>query len=170
MEDEMLPSTMSTDELSALFGCSAETIRSMTRRHVLAKVGRGYPVAESTRRMMEHLRAMAAARGGKGADSVAANRARVLRLTGDKIEREAQQASGELVPADDFREIMEVVCRGLKTLFLQLPTRVGGAAPHLGRDDIELIAVEARAALTQVSELSLLQLKEIAEGVRELAP
>ena len=35
MKDEL-----STDELAALLGCSAETVRELTRRHVLAKVGK----------------------------------------------------------------------------------------------------------------------------------
>ena len=61
MKDEM-----TTDELAALLGCSAETVRGLTRRHVLAKVGKSYPTAESVRRAMASFAGLRVGGGSTG--------------------------------------------------------------------------------------------------------
>jgi phage terminase Nu1 subunit (DNA packaging protein) len=163
MKDEM-----STDELAALFGCSAEAVRGLTRRHVLAKVGKSYPVAESVRRGMAHFREGAAARGGKSADGVAAQRARVLRLQGDRIERESAKEAGKLLDAAQVEEGMRVICTALRMLMMRVPGRIAGKSLALSRHDIGLIDEEVRDALNEVAESNVSDLEEVANGAKEL--
>ncbi len=163
MKDEM-----STDELAALLGCSAEKVRELTRRHVLAKVGRSYPVAESVRRAMAHLRAGAAARSGPASAGVALQRARKLKLEADMLERESQISSGAVVAVADVEANMTMMCRALRTMMLSVAGRVAGRAVHFTRDDITLVDDEVRAALLEASEMDMPKLRALANA-RELA-
>jgi hypothetical protein len=134
MKDEM-----STDELGALFGCSAETIRSMTRRHVLTKVGKAYPVAESVRRAIASLRSTASAAGRPMASGVAEMRARKLKLECDAMEREERAARGELMVAADLERDLTKRFREFRDGMLQFPSSVSWLDRELHRRLLERI-------------------------------
>ena len=115
---------MTSDELGALFGVSAETIRSLQRRHVLSKVDGKFPVAESVRRAMAHLREQAAARGGKAADGVAAMRAKKLAVEIAALERQEMTARGELMIAADLERDLKKRFREFRDGMLQFPSTI----------------------------------------------
>jgi phage terminase Nu1 subunit (DNA packaging protein) len=163
--------TVSASELASLLLVSRKTVAEWAALGVVVRIGHGrYDLRESVRGFAKHMHERD--RGGDVAAvaSVAQERARVLRLQGDRIEREAAKEAGKLVDADAFGEAMTITCRGLRIHMMLIPQRVGGRAPHLSRQDIGLIDAEVRDALTEVSTMSLGQLREIAQGAKELAP
>ena len=139
---------MSTDELAALFGCSAETIRGLTRRHVLAKVGKTYPVAESVRRGMANLRSTASAAGRPMASGVAEQRARKLKLECDKFEREEAVECGKLIPAADMVRDLSARFRQFRDAALQFPSTL----PWLDREAHNRLLEAIRGWLTDFAD------------------
>jgi phage terminase Nu1 subunit (DNA packaging protein) len=160
---------LTTDELSALLGCSAEAVRILARKNVISKVHGRFPTAESVRRAFAYSREAAAGRSGSAAAGVAKARQRVLQLQGDKLAAEAEREAGKWIETESVREALETICRGLRVLMMAVPTRVAGRSP-LSREDIALVDAEVRDALTEAAHMSLPQLREIAMTAKELAP
>ena len=142
MKDEM-----GTDELGALFGCSAETIRGLTRKHVLAKVGKSYPVAESVQRAMANLRSTAGAAGRPVASGVAEQRARKLALECAKMERENAIADGKLIDAADMEAAYTSAMKYLRGGMLTIPNRLTGVDRRVKAE----VDREIRAVLTDLA-------------------
>src|SRR5271169_1292372 len=145
---------LSTDELAALLGVTAETVRTLARRHVIAKVDGRFPTAESVRRAFAHSREAAAGRSGAAPAGVAKARQRVLQLQGDKLEDERARELGKWIEIESVREALEHICRALRVLMMAVPTRVAGRSA-LSREDVELVRDEVREALTEVAGMSL---------------
>lgn len=123
MKDEM-----TTDELAALLGCSAETVRGLTRRHVLAKVGKSYPTAESVRRAMANLRASASAAGRPVAAGVAAERAGLIAVQRERAEFEFAKEREKWISEATHKEEMALLVRFIRSGLLALPNRLAGRA------------------------------------------
>ena len=153
MKDEM-----STDELAALLGCSAETVRGLTRRHVLTKVGKSYPTAESVRRAMANLRAASSAAGRPVAAGVATERAGLLAVQRKRAEfefaKERERWISEAVHKAELALLVRIVRAGL----LALPNRLAGRA---GLDRVTASIVEDEVH-TLMAELAAT--KEIDDG------
>jgi phage terminase Nu1 subunit (DNA packaging protein) len=113
-----------TDRLSAMFGCSPQTVRELARRGVIAKSGKLFPVEESFRRYVAHLRAGAAARSGPAASSVATQRARLLKAQADKVERSSALAAGQLMPVAEVEARWTNLVRYLRNSMLMIPDRL----------------------------------------------
>ena len=160
MKDEV-----GTDELADLLGCSAETIRGLTRKHVLAKVGRTYPVAESVRRAMANLRSTAGAAGRPVASDVAEQRARKLRLECDAIERQEMEACGKLIPADDMVRDLTTRFRQFRDGMLQFPATIA----WLDRETHYRLVEKIRELLTDFADgRPYLHVDEPKENAKEL--
>jgi terminase small subunit / prophage DNA-packing protein len=164
--------SVSATELADLLGVSKKTIAAWATSGVVARTAHGrYDLRASIRGFAKHARERD--RGGDVAAvaSVAMERAGLLAVQRKRAEHEFEKECGKLIDADEFREAMTVVCRGLKVHFLQIPRRVRGQAAHFTDQDIRLVDEEVRTALSEVSEMSLAQVRAIAaEGVKELAP
>jgi phage terminase Nu1 subunit (DNA packaging protein) len=146
MKDEM-----NTDELAGLFGVSAQTIREMTRRHVLAKAGTQYPTAESIRRGMAHLREGASARGGKAATGVANERRALLKAQRQRVEFSLAKERGEFISAEDARADLAQLIRFVRSSLLALPSRLAGRFPHLTPEEVVHVDDEIRSIMTEMA-------------------
>jgi phage terminase Nu1 subunit (DNA packaging protein) len=162
---------MSTAEVAEALDVSDQTVRTLAREGVLTRSGRHFQYPEVIRQYARHMRGLTRERGGESAiEAGAAARARVATLRGDRMQFELDRERGEMVNAADFQEAMTISCRALRIHLMLIPQRISGRAPHLTRGDIGLIDDEVRAALTEVSTMSMGQLREIAAGAKELAP
>ena len=139
---------MSSDELAALFGCSAETIREMTRRHVLAKVDGKFPVAELVRRALAHHREVAAARGGKLAEGVAKERAALLAVQRKRAEHAFEREFGEWISAQECARQWTHRFSGIKAAITALPTRLN----YLDYETLARLTGDLREFLNEVAD------------------
>src|SRR5271157_3861811 len=90
--------TVSTAMLAAALGLSRKGIAEHVAAGHLRRVGHGeFLLAESLRLYTAHQREMSAARGGPDAADVRAQRARVLKLQGDKLQVEMDLMDGKLM-------------------------------------------------------------------------
>jgi phage terminase Nu1 subunit (DNA packaging protein) len=163
---------VSTRDLAQLLGVTSKTIALWAKTGVVVRTAHGkFDLGLSVQGFARHMRSLVGAKGGEtAATAVAVERAALLHAQRMRIEREAAKEGGQLINAAEFQEAMTVTCRGLRVHLMSIPQRISGRAPHLDRQDIGLIDDEVRAALTEVSEMSLGQLREVALGAKELAP
>jgi phage terminase Nu1 subunit (DNA packaging protein) len=163
---------VSTRDLAQLLGVSSKTIALWAQTGVVARTAHGkFDLERSVQGFARHMRSLVGAKGGEtAATAVAVERAALLHAQRMRIEREAAKEGGQLINAAEFQEAMTVTCRGLRVHLMSIPQRVAGRAPHLGRADVALVDAEIREALTEVSTMSLGQLRELALGIKELAP
>jgi terminase small subunit / prophage DNA-packing protein len=164
--------TVGASELAALLLVSRKTIAEWAATGVVVRVGHGrYDLRESVRGFAKHMRERD--RGGDVAAvaSVATERARLLSVQRKRAEHEFARECGNLISADEFGEAMTTVCRGPKVHFMQVPSRVAGAAPHLTHDDVERVKEAVWNALGEVANMPLTEVRALAaEATKEIAP
>src|SRR5271165_646212 len=118
---------MSTDELSVLLGVSAQSIRELARRGVIAKSGRTFPTEEAVRRYTAHLRGVAHERGGESVIAGgAAARARLATIKGDRAQFELERERGRWMPTDEFVGKLKEYTTWLRNEVMRIPTRMVG--------------------------------------------
>jgi terminase small subunit / prophage DNA-packing protein len=140
---------MKTSELAALFGISSESVRQLARARVIARVGRLFPVAESTKRYASHLREVAAGRGrASGAASAIGERSRLAAAQADAQELKNRVARGDLISiAETESTWAEIVVRARNAVLSSIK-RSASELPHLARSDIATFDRNLRDALT----------------------
>jgi phage terminase Nu1 subunit (DNA packaging protein) len=145
--------TISTARLAHLLGVTSKTIAEWSARGIVCKVSHGkFDLEKSIRGFAAHMRAMADARGGKDAETVKTERARLLRLQADRAallletERGLWRRRAEVV--GEWNAVFQAIKAGL----LAFPIRLAGELPHLSRDDMDIIRCEAEGLLDQLSD------------------
>jgi phage terminase Nu1 subunit (DNA packaging protein) len=167
LQETKLPKTVSTAQLAALFGVSAKTVSSWQKAGTVVRVKYGrYDLSRSVRAVIERKRGAETT----VATAVGSERARVLKLQGDRLEQQMKVEAGELVSLAEATAVEISILRNLRSVLLALPARVGGMIA-LSRDAIEVIREEIRSALTEVAKGSNYpaELVEVAEKAVEAA-
>jgi terminase small subunit / prophage DNA-packing protein len=146
--------TMTTSDLSDLFGLSQRAVRDLSARGIITPVRRGrFELAASVRGYVEHLRSVASGRGGEVA---------VLELSAERAKLAHEQTIGhqlknaalrrELVEADQVRSEWATLLRTIRAGMLAVPSRCQQRLAHLTAADVAVIDREVRDALTETAK------------------
>jgi phage terminase Nu1 subunit (DNA packaging protein) len=149
-----LPDLATAKQLAYLFGISTEHVRRHQLAGVVFKKGRDkYLLRESIRGYCEHLRGVAAGRGGDSAvQTLTAERSRQAKEHADHTALKNAALRKELVPAGDVVRGWSEILTKVRAAMLAVPSRVWQQAPHLTAEDKNLIDAELRLALTALGE------------------
>lgn len=147
--------TCTAEELGALVGLSARSIRDMAAGGTIPKpVARGrYATAATVKAYVAHLREAAAARGsGEALPALTSERMREARERADHLALKNAAMRGELVPALEVERTWTGALRELRARFLAVPARVRQRLPHLTRTDVAALEREIRDALQEAAD------------------
>jgi phage terminase Nu1 subunit (DNA packaging protein) len=148
----MIPKTVSTSELASVLDTTAKTIAEYAKAAVVTRASRGrYAFAASLRGFASHMRSRP--KGGETAARAVANeRARLLKLQADRVERENLQAEGKLLWASEVEATWRAQLRFLRDELRRVAPVVAGRVPHLDRATTEAIATEIDRILVNLAE------------------
>lgn len=148
------PDLATAKQLADLFGITTEHVRRHQQAGVVFKKGRDkYLLRESIRGYCDHLRGVAAGRGGDAAvNALAAERARQSKEQADHISLKNAALRKELVTAGDVVRGWSEILTKVRAAMLAVPSRVWQQAPHLTAEDKNLIDAELRLALSALGE------------------
>lgn len=140
---------VSVDALADWLGIHKRTVSDLVARGVVVREKRGqYQLQESVRRYCEHMREMAAGRGGEqGVLDLTAERARLAKEQADGQSIKNELARGTLVEAEAVKREWAGILRTLRSSMLAIPSRVRQTAAHLTATDIASIDREIRDTL-----------------------
>lgn len=144
---------LSAEALGELIGVSARTVRDLATRGIVVKRGQGaYDAAESVKAYCDHLREVAAGRGGEeGVLDLTKERARLAKEQADGVALKNEQLRGELVPAAAVEREWANVLSFVRARMLAVTNDVAQALPHLTKHDADVIDRTVRAALDEAS-------------------
>jgi phage terminase Nu1 subunit (DNA packaging protein) len=148
----MIPKTVSTAELASLLDTTPKTVAEYAKSGVVTRASRGrYAFAASLRGFAKHMRTRP--KGGEAAaGAVAAQRARLLKLQADRVERENLQAEGKLLWASEVEATWRAQLRFMRDELRRVTTIVSGRVPHLDRATTDAIASEIDRVLVNFAE------------------
>ena len=151
MSELILPASASADQLGALLGVSGRVVPDLAQRGIIDRAERGrYPVAESIAAYCGHIREQAAGRSDSSA-SLTAERIRVAKAQGDKLELANAIARNEVVSAREVESGWASILRDVRAALLAVASRCGATLPHLTPHDVAAIDGEIRSALEALS-------------------
>jgi phage terminase Nu1 subunit (DNA packaging protein) len=138
-----LPKTVTTTEMSKLFGVSGKTIAAWANDGIVARVGRGrFALAKSVQGFARHHREAAKHTTTPGLETGAEARARLARLKADLFERQYKRESGDLVDRGEFiRKYQEGMKRYWREV-RQIPWVIAGTLSFVDREMATLIERE----------------------------
>jgi terminase small subunit / prophage DNA-packing protein len=151
----ILKDKASADELGALVGISARSIRDLAAAGTIPKAAeRGrYPTGPALKAYALHLREAAAARGsGEALPALTSERMREARERADHLALKNAAMRGEMVPALEVERTWTGALRELRARFLAVPARVRQRLPHLTRTDVAALEREIRDALQEAAD------------------
>jgi len=144
---------VSASDLAEMFGVSRRSVSEFSERGIIDRVGRNrFALQRSVKLYCEHLRAVAAGRGGDGTQELTAERARLAREQADATALKNAVARRDLVQTHEVEREWVTVCRKIRNAVLAVPSRVRQTLPHLTSFDVEQISRELRLALTDIGK------------------
>lgn len=148
---------VSTKALADMFGVVSKRIMQLTDEGILEKVGRGsYDLTESVRKYVTHLKTRSGAADDAKSVTNEKDKQEMLLKTAkrEKAELELQLLKGDLIKADEVKQLYGGMVLTFRSKMLALPTKV---APQL-LDIQNLVTVqdilseEIYSALTELSK------------------
>lgn len=133
--------TVSASELAGLLGLSQRRVYDLARDGVIPKAGRGFPIPAAVRAYCEHVRTMAAGRGGD-ADTLSERR-REAKERADKLALANAKARGDLVSREEVSATWMGILVDVRAALLAVPTRI----PELPKAMVRRVDEEIRRAL-----------------------
>lgn len=144
---------VAASDLAEMFGVSRRSVSEFSERGIIERVGRNrFALQRSVKLYCEHLRSVAAGRGGDGTQELTAERARLAREQADATALKNAVARRDLVPTHQVEREWVTVCRKIRNAVLAVPSRVRQTLPHLTVFDVEQISRELRLALTDLGK------------------
>ena len=144
---------VSAANMADMFGVSRRSVSEFSERGIIDRVGRNrFALQRSVKLYCEHLRAVAAGRGGDGTQELTAERARLAREQADATALKNAVARRDLVPTHQVEREWVTVCRKIRNAVLAVPSRVRQTLPHLTSFDVEQISRELRLTLTDIGK------------------
>jgi len=138
-------------ELATWLGVSARALDK--HLDVLVRDGKGFDLKASVQCYCEHIRSVAAGRGG--ADQVrdlTAERARLAAHQADAQEMKNGLLRGELIRAEDAQRVWSDHIRKARSAILAVPSRIRQVLGHIGEMETRVIDRELRDALTALGQ------------------
>lgn len=135
-------------DVADTLGVSRRSVTEFVEKGIVQRIGRNqFSLQRSVSLYCEHLRGVAAGRGGDGTQELTAERARLAKEQADNTALKNAQMRRELVPATDVqREWTQILIR-LRNEMLAVVSRVRQTLPHLTHYDVEQLDREIRSAL-----------------------
>jgi len=148
---EIWPEIASTASIAALLGVTTRTVTELAQKGVISRAGRGlFPVAESVRGYVAHLREQAAGRTASA--TLTDERTRLAREQADKVAMANAVARGEMLPARQVQSEWASILRDVRAGLLAVASRCGSNLPHLTQHDVASIDAEIRSALEALAD------------------
>ena len=140
---------VSARDFALVIGVSGVTVAALAKDGVIERSARGKFMKDaSVRAYCEHLRMVAAGRGGREAiESLSDERARLAKEQADGHALKNAQMRGELVPVADVDMTWGTMVRDLRAGVLAIASRIASRLNHLSKDDVLVIDDEIRDAL-----------------------
>lgn len=162
-----LTQPMTQAQFGALVGITQPAVSDLASRGVLTQ---GSAAGVWLLAYTEHLREMAAGRGGEGGIELARERARLAREQADKIGMQNAVTRGELAPAHVLEEVLARAGARAGRVLETIPGEVKRRMPQLSSDDIGAIARIVAKARNVAAGLSLRDLTEDDDGIDAPTP
>lgn len=132
-----LSSPMTQAQFGDLVGISQQAVSDLVRRRVLAD---GAAADEWLLAYCDHLREVAAGRGGDATFELAAERARLAKEQADKIAMQNAERRGELAPANLLEQVLAKAGARAGRILETIPGALRRRLPNLSADDIAAVA------------------------------
>lgn len=150
MHDLTLPMTQA--RFGDLVGITQPAVSELVRRKILPD---GASADEWLLAYCDHLREMAAGRGGESGAELVAERARLAREQADKIAMQNAVTRGELAPAYVLEEVLARVGARAARLLETIPGTLRRRLPQLSGDDIAVVTGIVAKARNLAASLKL---------------
>lgn len=148
---------MTQADFGSLVGITQPAVSDLQSRGVLAP---GATAGVWLLAYTEHLREMAAGRGGEGGLELARERARLAKEQADKVAMQNAVTRGELAPAHVLEEVLARAGARAGRVLETIPGEIKRRAPQLTSDDISAIARIVAKARNVAAGLSLRDITE----------
>lgn len=145
--------SVTAGELAGLIGVSPRSITDLAKRGIVywADKGGGFDMSRSVRGYCEHLRKLAAGRGGEVAIATAtAERARLAKEQADHIALKNARERGALLDARVVEREWSEILRNVRAGLLAVPSRAAQRLPHLNMHDVVEIDAQIRDVLAEL--------------------
>lgn len=135
-------------DIADTLGVSRRSVTEFVEKGIVQRIGRNqFSLQKSVSLYCEHLRGVAAGRGGDGTQELTAERARLAREQADNTALKNAQMRRELVPATDVQREWTLILTRVRNEMLAVVSRVRQTLPHLTHYDVEQLDREIRSAL-----------------------
>lgn len=152
---------MTQSQFGDLVGISQQAVSELARRQILAEGGNA---GDWLRSYCEHLREVAAGRGGEFSVELAGERARLAREQADKIAMQNAVTRGELAPARLLEEVLAKVGARAGRILETIPGEIRRRLPQLTSDDIGAVNRIVAKARNMAAGMSLEDLNQDDDG------
>lgn len=139
-------------QFGELVGISQQAVSELVRRQILTE---GRTAREWLIAYCEHLREVAAGRGGESSIELAGERARLAREQADKIAMQNAVTRGELAPARVLEEVLGRAGSRAGRILETIPGEIRRRLPQLSSDDLASIARIVAKARNLAATMSL---------------
>ncbi len=164
-EPSFMDAEITASDLAEMFGVSKRSISDFSERGIILKTGRNrFDLRKSVQLYCDHLRGIAAGRGGDNADALTVERARLAAEQADNVAMKNAVLRREMVAISDVRNEWVTIGRRLRNEMMSVASRCRQMLPHLTTFDVDLIDKEIRAALTGLGVKDNDSADDIAEG------
>lgn len=160
-----LSSPMTQAQFGVLVGMSQQAVSDLVRRKILAD---GASADEWLLAYCDHLREVAAGRGGEATFELAAERARLAKEQADKVAMQNALTRGELAPAHLIEEVLARAGARAGRLLETIPGLLRRRLPSLTTDDIAAVALIVAKARNIAASMTLGDLDRDADAADEL--
>lgn len=157
-----LTSPVTQARFGDLVGITQPAVSELVRRKILPD---GASADEWLLAYCDHLREMAAGRGGESGAELVAERARLAREQADKIAMQNAVTRGELAPAYVLEEVLSRAGARAARLLETIPGTLRRRLPQLSGDDIAVVTGIVAKARNLAASLKLSDVDADSDGV-----
>lgn len=161
-----LTTPMTQAQFGDLVGISQQAVSDLMRREILVD---GATADEWLLAYCDHLREVAAGRGGSNALELAAERARLAKEQADKIAMQNAITRGELAPAHLLEEVLARAGARVGRLLETIPGLLRRRMPDAKADDIAAVAAVVAKARNVAVAMRLADLDRDADDTDDMA-
>lgn len=146
--------TVDAETLAKFTKLSDRKVRDLAQNGIMVKVSKDrYDLAASLVGYCNHLRTVAAGRGGEEAQlRLTQERARLAKEQADSVALKNAKEQGELVPADEIEREWSGILRQVRNQVMSVPERIRMQVPNLTAQGIETIDSIVRRALEDIAD------------------
>lgn len=156
-----LSSTMKQADFGDLVGISQQAVSDLVRRNVLPDGAGG---DEWLLAYCDHLREVAAGRGGEAGKELTAERARLAREQADRLAMQNAVTRGELAPAHLLEQVLAKAGARAGRILETIPGLIRRRLPQLTADDVAEVARVVAKARNVAAAMRLADVDQDDEG------